>query len=109
VQAQEFPEAPSDVPHLVGADLFIDLAQYVDKQVVITDAEVYGAGNHGALLDAGRVTFKITTEGIDRETFRYFLKNCDGTGEKCKVRLLVTPTGKVTMHWPELVGVKIVK
>jgi hypothetical protein len=93
-QGQEFAQAPTDVPHLVGADLFIDLTQYAGKQVVITDARVYGASNSGALMDAGRATFKILPQGIDRETFRYFLKNCDGNRENCNVHLLATPTGK---------------
>ena len=102
----QFPPAPTDVPHLVGADLFIDLAKYAGQQVVITDARVYGASNGGALMDAGRVTFKILPQGIDRETFRYFLKNCT---ETCNVHLLATPTGNKRMDWPELVDVKIVK
>jgi hypothetical protein len=105
VQAQEFAPAPSNVPHLVGADLFIDLEQYVGKQVVITDARVYAASNSGAYVEAGTVHFKISTKGIDRETFRYFLKNC---GKFCKVRLLATPTGNVGPDDPELVDVKIV-
>lgn len=74
-EAQEFAQAPADIPHLVGADLFIDFAQYFGKQVVITDGEVFGATNDGAILRAGGVYFDIGTKGIDRETFRYFLKN----------------------------------
>jgi hypothetical protein len=108
-QGQEFGQAPIDVPHLVGADLFIDLAQYAGKQVVITDAQVFGAGNDGAFMEAGRVIFKILPDGIDRETFRYFLKNCNGNREKCNVHLLVTPTGRKWSDWPELADVKIVK
>jgi hypothetical protein len=38
--AQDFPQAPTDLPHLIGADLFIDLARYASKQVVITDGYV---------------------------------------------------------------------
>lgn len=33
VQAQEFTEAPGDLPHLTGADVFVDLAQYAGRQV----------------------------------------------------------------------------
>jgi hypothetical protein len=109
--AQDFPQAPTDLPHLIGADLFIDLARYAGKQVVITDGYVHGVDNNGALLKAGAVTFRVQTEGIDRETFRYLLKNCDGSAEmpECRVRLLVTPTGKSTLNWPNLAGVQIVR
>jgi hypothetical protein len=115
VQAQEFAPPPSNVPHLLGIDLYKDLAQvagkpsqYVGKQVVITDADVFMVDNHGALFRAGTIAFSVTTKGIDPETFRYFLENCNGGG--CKVHLLVTPTGGSTvMDGPELADVKIVK
>jgi hypothetical protein len=113
LQAQEFPQAPTDLPHLMGADLFIDLAQYEGKQVVIIDGYVFGANNDGAFLRAGAVSFRVRTDGIDRETFRFFLKNCHGLGETpgCKVLLLATPTGKATSvsNSPELTGIKIVR
>ena len=37
---------------LTGADLFVDLEQYVGKQVLLTNVEVYGAGNSGAIAAA---------------------------------------------------------
>ncbi len=113
VRAQEFAQAPTDVPQLVGADLFIDLAQYAGKPVVITDGYVIQTDTGGATWSSkdGAVHFRIKTERIDRETFRFFLKNCAGWSQtpKCTVLLLATPTGNAEFNWPDLEGVKIVR
>jgi hypothetical protein len=64
-QGQEFAPAPTDVPHLIEADLFIDLAEYAGKQMVVTDARVHGASNSGALMEAGPRDFRNSSSGID--------------------------------------------
>ncbi len=109
--AEELPQAEKEVPRLTGADVLVDLAQHAGKQVVIIDGRVWGADNHGAYLEAGGATFRVRTEGIDRETFRYILKNCHEIVENpgCKVHLLAMPTGETTFSGPELTGVKIVR
>jgi hypothetical protein len=100
-------------PAVTSADLFIDLDKYVGKEVILTDARVHDAGNSGAFANSGGVYFWISPEGIDRETFRYFLKNCSGSSfgvPACeKVRLLVTPTGKKSSNVPTLINVKIIQ
>ena len=95
-----------DAPRIDGADLLVDLTKHAGHQVIIKNVEVFGASNSGALGNAGTVVVKITTTGIDPETFRYFLKNCSNS---CVVRLLATPTGeKSGSGLPLLTGVKIV-
>ena len=42
------------VPEMAGADLFIDIRKYAGRQVVLTDGEVYGATNDGAMVRAGQ-------------------------------------------------------
>ena len=106
-----FAASPStqaqDVSRIDGADLLIDLAKHAGHQVIIKNVDVFGASNSGALGNAGSVTVKITTTGIDPETFRYFLKN---SSNSCVVRLLLaTPTGEKSGSWPLLTGVKIVE
>jgi tetratricopeptide (TPR) repeat protein len=66
----------SQPPRIVGADLYIDLARYTGRPVILTDGGVVGANNSFALIQAGAVTFKIITDGIDSESFRFLLKNC---------------------------------
>ncbi len=53
VHGQEFPQADKDLPHLTGAEVFVDLAQYAGKSGVITDGVGWGADNDGAYLHAG--------------------------------------------------------
>ncbi len=111
ITAALFAASPStqaqDVSRIDGADLLVDLAKHAGHQVIIKNVDVYGASNSGALGNAGSVTVKITTTGIDPETFRYFLKNCSNS---CVVRLLATPTGEKSISgWPLLTGVKIVE
>src|SRR5690242_7041692 len=103
VKAQE-----QQPPHLDGADLFIDVDQYVGKPVVLTNCEIYGAGNNGAILNCHSTYFKVTTDGIDRESFRFFLKNCTNLGG-CKMPFLVTPTGEKSGVGPSLKDVKIAR
>jgi hypothetical protein len=96
--------------HIDGADLFIDLDQYAGKPVVLTDCTIYGAGNDGAILNCHSTYFKVTTDGIDRESFRFFLKNCTGLSEaQCQMPFLVTPTGKKSLIGPSLKDVKIAR
>ena len=81
-----------------GVDLFNDLKSYVGEEVTLIDGRVFGADNQGALIKAGSVTFKIITDGLDRETFRFLLTNCASisTDDRCDVRLAVTPAGPVS-------------
>ena len=98
-------------PAVTGADLLVDLEQFIGKEVILIDAEVFSADNRGALAKSGGATFRISAEGIDRETFREFLKNCSGLGlsAECKRRLLVTPNGEKARDLPILINVKIVR
>jgi hypothetical protein len=96
-----------EAPHIDGADLLVDLAKHAGHQVIIKNVSVWGADNDGALGRAGGVTLKITTTGIDPETFRYMLKNCASPLDGCNVRLLLaTPTGEKRAGWPLLGGRK---
>jgi hypothetical protein len=98
-----------EAPHVDGADLLVDLAKHAGHQVILQNVKVFGGDNDGALGMAGGVTLKITTIGIDPETFRYMLKNCAGSSD-CNVRLLLaTPTGDKRASWPILAGVKIIE
>ena len=92
-----------------GADLLIDLDKWAGKEVYVTNVQVYGANNLGALGTASGVTFKITTQGIDKETFRRLLKDCNGVmNSACKgLSLTVTPTGEKEIGWPVLINVRI--
>jgi len=113
---QKGPSPPSEPPpRIVGADLFIDLALYVQRPVVLTDGRVIGASNQSAQIaqiKTGGVTFWMSGEGIDRESFRFFLHNCSGFGmdSRCKIPLLVTPTGeKGFLGYPIVKDVKMVQ
>ena len=59
----------------------------------------------------GGATFSISVEGIDRESFRFFLSNCSGivANSHCKMPLLVTPTGQKLGGNPVVKDVKIVQ
>ena len=93
-----------------GADLFINLEQYVGKQVIVTDCLVFMSGNFGAGLNCDSGEFKLDTDGIDRESFHFFLTVCGSLGEpRCKMPLLVTPTGQKLMNMPVLKNVKIAR
>jgi hypothetical protein len=111
VNAGQMPSSAASPPKIAGADLFIDLVQYIGRPVIIADGGVFEANNDGALIKAGGNTFKLTVDGIDRETFRFFLKNCTGTaiGEQCTTPLLVTPTGEKSLGWPLLKNVKMIQ
>ena len=50
------PALAQEPPRIKGADLFVDLQQYVGKQVILTDAKVWSASNTGAFIYAGAVT-----------------------------------------------------
>ena len=107
-QTASSPASPP--PRIAGADLYIDLGQYIGRTVILTDGTVQGASNYGALISAHGVSFKITTVGIDRESFRFFLKNCTGfSQENCKIPLLVTPTGEKSGALPQLKDVKMIQ
>jgi hypothetical protein len=100
--------AVAQQPEMAGADLFIDISKYAGREVVLTDGEVYGATNDGAMVRAGSVTFWISPAAIDPETFRVFLKSCSNIvpTDPCKRRLVVTPTGQMRINWPILTAVK---
>jgi hypothetical protein len=103
---------PQSTVRLRGADLFVDLDKYVGKEVLLADGEAIGADNDGFLIKAGAVTFKASTEGIDRETFRFILTNCASffsEGNKCALPMYVTPTGQRTMSWPILKNVRLAR
>jgi len=101
-------ENPSKI---VGADLYIDLAQYAGRVVILTDGGVVAADNFGALIVAAAVRFKIITDGIDPESFRFMLKNCSSImlQSQCKFPLLVTPTGEKSANLPVLKDVKMIQ
>jgi len=104
------PGLTQDIKRVRGADLFTDLQEYAGKPVILTDGLVFGATNSGALVTTGDVTFSISVQGIDRESFRFFLTNCSDIMEQdCKVPLVVTPTGKFNMEWPVLKDVRIAR
>jgi hypothetical protein len=110
VQAQQMPTPSASPPRIAGADLFIDLAQYIGRPVILTDGTVLGANNSGASLNARGTYFKITVKGNDRESFRFFLRNCStGHQDNCKIPLLVTPTGEKSGNWPSLKDVKMIQ
>jgi hypothetical protein len=93
---------------LSGADLFVDLEQYVGRQVILVDAGVAGATNSGAYVRAGPVMFYVNGKDIDQEAFQFFLSNCASRSisawpygglivkDICKMPLSVTPTAKKT-------------
>lgn len=109
-RAQEFTEAPADIPRLVGPDVFIDAAKYQDKQIVITDGYIFAASSDLVMLKTGGVTFYVSTDDMDRESLRHFLKNCHSIGRNpgCTVHLLATPVKKILGN-PGLAGAKISK
>jgi hypothetical protein len=109
-QVQQQASVSQSPPRIAGADLYIDVAQYIGRPVILTDGEVQGANNYGALIKAGATTFKIATDGIDRESYRFFLKNCSGfRGEQCRTPLLVTPTGEKSGQLPVVRDVKMIQ
>jgi hypothetical protein len=93
---------------LNGADLFVDLEQYVGRQVILVDAGIAGATNSGAFVRAGPVMFYVNGKDIDQEAFQFFLSNCAGRSisawpygglivkDICKMPLSVIPTAKKT-------------
>jgi hypothetical protein len=106
---RESPES-----HPIGGLVLVDLDTFIGKEVILTDARIFAANNEGALVKSGGVAFSISSEGIDRETFRLFLKSCWENPERepeCKGRrLLVTPNGKrVARSIPILINVKLVQ
>jgi hypothetical protein len=105
------PASAQEPKRLIGADLFIDLQEYVGKQVILIDGTVWGASENGAIIKAGgvAVTLWMSVEDIDRESFRFFLTNCTGLSDFCKFPLLVTPTVTRYNGWPVLKSVKIAK
>ena len=102
---------PADA--MTGDDLLADLNQLIGKEVLLTDANVGGAGNDGASVRAGGAAFKISSQGIDRETFGYLLENCHMVTEppECQgLQLLVTLSGeKSPSGRPILINVKRVQ
>ena len=59
------------------------------------------------------MSFIISTEGIDRESFRFFLTNQTGiTNQRCAMPLWVTPSGEMrelTGPTPVLKNVQIAR
>ncbi len=90
-------------PRLTGADLVENLAQYVGKQVILTDCDSFAAecepgancslwhGKRSIMLACDRGFWVETAANIDREALRA-LHRCGGT-RQC-VPLVVTPTGQ---------------
>jgi hypothetical protein len=81
---------------VTGADLLVDLDKYVGHSVLLNDANVYGADQNGALATSHGVDLRISVKGIDKETFRHILQNCNDlvSGPACKLlSLMVMPTG----------------
>jgi tetratricopeptide (TPR) repeat protein len=109
VQAQQLPTSSESPPRIAGADLYIDLDKYIGRPVVLTDGYVYGANTNGAQIRAGGTNWKMTTDGIDRESFRFFLKNCSSGANECKFLLLVTPTGEKSVVGPFVKDVKMIQ
>jgi hypothetical protein len=64
---------------LNGVDLFVDLKDHVGKEVLLTDGVVYAADSRSISIKAGpngAVSFYADTNGVDRESLRFFLSNC---------------------------------
>ncbi len=97
---------------LRGPDLFVDLDNFVGKEVLLIDGTAYAADNDGFLIKAGAVTFKAITEGINRETLRFVLTNCGSLvpEDTCALPMYVTPTGQTFfMSWPILKNARIAR
>jgi hypothetical protein len=98
-----------------GVDLFVDLKDHVGKEALLTDGVVFAADSRSISIKAGpdgAVSFHANTDDIDRESLRFFLSNCTAfrPEQRCRVPLLVTPTGEKTLIGgsPELKNVKMV-
>jgi hypothetical protein len=98
---------PALAEGITGADLLVDLDKYVGQSVRLNDGHVSMAQNDGAVVKSRGATFRISSQGIDRETFRYILSNCSGimTGPACNLSLIVTPTTGKYVDWPILINV----
>jgi hypothetical protein len=92
-----------------GNNLLVDLDNWAGKEVYLTNVRIFATDNNGALGTTSGVTFKITTRGIDKETFRRLLKNCHGImNPECDgLSLTATPTGEKQVGWPVLINVRI--
>jgi hypothetical protein len=97
-----------------GVDLFVDLKDNIGKEVLLTDGVVFAADSRSISIKAGpdgAVSFHANTEDVDRESLRFFLSNCTAfrPEQRCRVPLLVTPTGERTLIGgaPELKNVKL--
>ncbi len=112
-------------PRLTGADLGENLAQYVGKQVILTDCKSFMAtcepgedcslwhGKRSIVLTCGRRLFWVeTAANIDRESLRA-LHNCVATrNQQCQAPLVVTPTGQMAgpkIHMPVVKDVRIAR
>jgi len=106
------PIRSQELKRVRGADLFIDLQQYAGKQVVLLDSQVFNISNHGGNLTSGGANFYLSSEGMDRETFRFLLTNCSGLtiSTQCKMSLIVTPTGEYMQmsKFPTLTGARMI-
>lgn len=79
------------------ADLFIDLNEHINEQVVVDGADISAAGNNGAILRSGNLTFLLDGSSMERETYRFLLQHCSGftSSNTCKFSVKVVPTGEV--------------
>ena len=101
---------PALAEGITGADLLVDLDKYLGKPVRVNEGEVYGASNDGAFLKSRGAKFRISSQGIDRETFRYILLNCSdlAAGPACNnLSFVVTPTTEKVIGYPVLINVSL--
>jgi hypothetical protein len=108
------PEQLNDGTQRIAlADLFIDLNEHINKQVIVDGAEISAAGNNGATLHSGNLTFLLDGSSMDRETFRYLLQHCSGfvSSNVCNLSVKVVPTGEVqnVTQYPILSCAKLVR
>lgn len=106
------PSAGAQTRALDGASLFVEFSDHTGKEILLTGGRVFGANNDGALVRAAGATFRLSADGMDRETHRYFLRHCSGiiAGQDCAFPLIVTPTGdRGPFNQPVLRAAKIAR
>jgi hypothetical protein len=103
--------AAEEPKQVSGVDLFVDFKDYIGKEVILTDGIVSAADSSFMYIKAGKraVTFFVRTQGLDRESLRFFLSNCSDYLPKpqCHMPLLVTPTDESVFSEPTLRNVKM--
>jgi hypothetical protein len=95
-----------------GPDLLIDLDRWTGTEVQMRDIAISHADNSGAIVKSNGVRIKISTQGIDKDTFRKILTDCNAwiTSSKCQhLNIVAVPTGEKTLFdWPILSNVRLV-